>query len=127
MQPASSQTTIGCNGGTATFFFNDTGATEIYSLSLHDALQISGIFTHAAGTNLAYSVTDVNSCNAATGTFTVVQPAVISVSNVSQSTIACKWGADTAKIPSTSQTVRLFYTVDEVTNATGIFTDDNRM
>src|SRR2546427_8471129 len=38
------------------FFFNDTATTEIYTLSLHDALPISYvIITHAlpAGTNMA--------------------------------------------------------------------------
>src|SRR2546430_744728 len=29
------------------FFFNDTATTEIYTLSLHDALPISGVRTHA--------------------------------------------------------------------------------
>src|SRR5215813_15480577 len=28
------------------FFFNDTATTEIYTLSLHDALPISGAFSH---------------------------------------------------------------------------------
>ena len=31
----------GCGGGV--FFFNDTATTEIYTLSLHDALPISGL------------------------------------------------------------------------------------
>src|SRR3712207_7991494 len=30
------------------FFFNDTATTEIYTLSLHDALPISGLSRHAA-------------------------------------------------------------------------------
>ena len=30
-------------GGWGFFFFNDTATTEIYTLSLHDALPISGI------------------------------------------------------------------------------------
>src|SRR3712207_9127886 len=30
------------------FFFNDTATTEIYTLSLHDALPISSRFAHAA-------------------------------------------------------------------------------
>src|SRR3712207_8707893 len=30
------------------FFFNDTATTEIYTLSLHDALPILGRFRHAA-------------------------------------------------------------------------------
>src|SRR3712207_9138826 len=31
------------------FFFNDTATTEIYTLSLHDALPISGTGGHAGG------------------------------------------------------------------------------
>src|SRR3712207_9252428 len=31
------------------FFFNDTATTEIYTLSLHDALPISVVWTHHAG------------------------------------------------------------------------------
>src|SRR5688572_31485322 len=31
------------------FFFNDTATTEIYTLSLHDALPISGNFFHSLG------------------------------------------------------------------------------
>src|SRR3712207_9220812 len=31
------------------FFFNDTATTEIYTLSLHDALPISGAPAHARG------------------------------------------------------------------------------
>ena len=45
----------------------------------------ASIFTDAAGTNLSYSVTDANTCTAATGTFNVVEPAAITVSDVSQS------------------------------------------
>src|SRR3989337_2457140 len=32
----------------AFFFFNDTAPTEIYTLSLHDALPISGLHAHVA-------------------------------------------------------------------------------
>jgi hypothetical protein len=37
----------------------------------------TGIFTHEAGTDFKYSVTDANNCNAANGTFTVVEPEAI--------------------------------------------------
>ena len=33
----------GGGGGVLVFFFNDTATTEIYTLSLHDALPISGV------------------------------------------------------------------------------------
>src|SRR3712207_7460073 len=34
------------------FFFNDTATTEIYTLSLHDALPIFALFAAARGTEL---------------------------------------------------------------------------
>src|ERR1017187_738765 len=40
---------LGCSGGWLAFFFNDTATTEIYTLSLHDALPIyhsQGQFQH---------------------------------------------------------------------------------
>src|SRR5689334_23767226 len=50
------------------FFFNDTATTEIYTLSLHDALPISGVVAYAlammeiargcASTAVTMSVTD---------------------------------------------------------------------
>src|SRR5438034_11462477 len=39
------------------FFFNDTATTEIYTLSLHDALRISGEFDHALAPLPGSSVT----------------------------------------------------------------------
>ena len=82
----------------------------------------SGVFTHAAGTGLSYSVTDVNMCTAATGTFTVVQPAAISVTGVTQTTIACNGGTATVTITATGGTGTLSYTFDGVTNTSGVFT-----
>src|SRR5690242_21093344 len=38
------------------FFFNDTATTEIYTLSLHDALPISRLFKNKATTSLWYSL-----------------------------------------------------------------------
>src|SRR5438876_5715139 len=36
----------------SSFFFNDTASTEIYTLSLHDALPISVVLRHHAGVAL---------------------------------------------------------------------------
>ena len=36
----------GRGGGGCFFFFNDTATTEIYTLSLHDALPIFEVFRH---------------------------------------------------------------------------------
>ena len=40
----------GGGGGSFIFFFNDTATTEIYTLSLHDALPISGNFEKSSVT-----------------------------------------------------------------------------
>ena len=80
-----SQSTIPCNGGTATVTITAAGGTAPLSYTFDGVTNATGIFTDAAGTNLSYSVTDANNCTAATGTFTVVEPAAITVSDVSQS------------------------------------------
>ena len=117
-----SQSVIACNGGTATVTITAAGGTGALSYTFDGVTNATGIFTHAAGTSLPYSVTDANNCTAATGTFNVVEPAVISVSNVSQSTIPCNGGTATVTITAAGGTGALSYTFDGVTNATGIFT-----
>src|SRR5258707_12473891 len=42
------------------FFFNDTATTEIYTLSLHDALPISGIGSSPAGPSTSMSVANTS-------------------------------------------------------------------
>src|SRR4029434_11362901 len=44
--PARSRATSRANISHILFFFNDTATTEIYTLSLHDALPISHTHTH---------------------------------------------------------------------------------
>ena len=111
-----SQSTIPCNGGTATVTITAAGGTAALSYTFN------GVGPHAskyltrvsAGTNLSYSVTDVNSCTAATGTFTVVEPAAITVSDVSQSTIPCNGGTATVTITAAGGTAPLSYTFNGV-------------
>src|SRR3712207_7250300 len=45
------------------FFFNDTATTEIYTLSLHDALPISGQFTQREIVDLTMAVIAINAWN----------------------------------------------------------------
>ena len=116
------QSTIDCFGGSATVTITATGGTGTLSYTFDGVTNATGIFTHAAGTGLAYSVTDASACAAASGTFNVVQPAAISVSNVAQSTINCNGGSATVTITATGGTAPLSYTFDGVTNTTGIFT-----
>src|SRR5688572_32966994 len=42
------------------FFFNDTATTEIYTLSLHDALPICGVRRHDEGQVRGRSVTNLH-------------------------------------------------------------------
>src|SRR2546422_3796870 len=60
------------------FFFNDTATTEIYTLSLHDALPISS--TDVNATNLAFSLVD----NVRITNFATVVTATASQPNASE-------------------------------------------
>ena len=62
------------------------------------------------------------SCSATLGSLIVVNPAVITVSNVEQTRIACNGGNATVTITASGGTGALSYTFDGVTNSTGIFT-----
>src|SRR5258706_303823 len=44
--------------GSICFFFNDTATTEIYTLSLHDALPISDSISTGTGPSLKYAGAD---------------------------------------------------------------------
>src|SRR3712207_8135756 len=54
------------------FFFNDTATTEIYTLSLHDALPISIPNATAANAGAYSLVVTVNGCPSAAGTANVI-------------------------------------------------------
>src|SRR5271166_3294793 len=47
------------------FFFNDTATTEIYTLSLHDALPISGLPFFSAGLNFHFLTVSTAACSKA--------------------------------------------------------------
>ncbi len=118
------QTTIACNGGSATVTITANGGTGALSYTFDGITNSNGIFSHIAGINLAYSVTDANRCAAATGTFTVVQPSVITTTDASQSTIACHGGTATVTINgATGGTGALAYTFNSVgPQPTNVFT-----
>ncbi len=111
-----SQTTIDCNGGSATVTITATGGVAPLTYTFDGVSNSTGIFPHIAGTGLAYSITDANNCTAATGTFDVVQPAAITVSNIAQSVIACNGGTATVTFTAAGGTGLLSYTFDGVTN-----------
>ncbi|MDP3913016.1 MAG: Ig-like domain-containing protein, partial [Bacteroidota bacterium] len=74
------QSTIACKGENATVTITAAGGTGSLSYTFDGVTNSTGIFTHAAGNNLLYSVTDANSCKAATGSFSIVEPSLISAS-----------------------------------------------
>ena len=88
-----------------------TGGTEPYTGT--------GSFTVSAGA-YTYTVTDANGCTSTT-TGNITQPSAITVTNVSQSTIACNGGYATVTITATGGTAPLSYTAAEITNSTGIY------
>ena len=69
-----------------------SGGTAPLSYTFDGVTNATGIFTHVAGVNLAYSVTDANSCTPATGTFTVVQPTAVAATISGTDTI-CNGGS----------------------------------
>src|SRR2546427_7010327 len=52
-----------CLSACSFFFFNDTATTEIYTLSLHDALPISGL-SGAGWVSISVSMRSAASCSA---------------------------------------------------------------
>ncbi|MBL0183362.1 MAG: SprB repeat-containing protein [Chitinophagaceae bacterium] len=118
------QSTIACHGGTGTVTITAAGGTAPLSYTFNGVTQVNNnVFTGIpAGVNYAYSVTDVNGCTPATGTFTVVEPTAITVSDISQTAIACNGGTATVTITAAGGTGALSFTFNSVTNATGIFT-----
>ena len=97
--------TIACFGGTATVTITATGGTGAYSYTFDGVTNTTGVFTHAAGTNLAYSVTDANGCSPATanGTITIVQSAILNAT-VTSTNAVCAGNYNSATITISSPT-----------------------
>src|SRR2546430_13538488 len=80
------------------FFFNDTATTEIYTLSLHDALPILGMC--AAASELTSSSVDGACPNVAASTRTAVERSEEHTSELqSQSNLVCRLLLEKKKLP----------------------------
>src|SRR2546426_5126899 len=55
----------------ALFFFNDTATTEIYTLSLHDALPISAVVGHLSSTGVDVTLTGIDADGDNTTAFSI--------------------------------------------------------
>ncbi len=113
-----------CNGDTTTVTFEATGGTAPYSYTFNGQTNDTGIFTGvAAGTNLPYSITDVNNCAAVTGTLDITEPDVISLTGAPVvDPILCNGDTTTVTFEATGGTAPYAYTFNGQTNDTGIFT-----
>ncbi len=113
-----------CNGDTTTVTFEATGGTAPYSYTFNGQTNDTGIFTGvAAGTNLAYNITDANNCAAVTGTLDITEPDVISLTSAPVvDPILCNGDTTTVTFTATGGTAPYAYTFNGQTNDTGIFT-----
>ncbi|BAX80689.1 hypothetical protein ALGA_2362 [Labilibaculum antarcticum] len=114
---------VNCNGGDATVTLVATGGNGALSYTFAGVTNTSGVFTHAVGTNLSYSITDANSCTAVTGTLNITEPAVISLTSASVTIpVSCKGGDATVTLLASGGSGALTYAFDGVDNTTGVFT-----
>ncbi|HKZ65172.1 MAG TPA: Ig-like domain repeat protein, partial [Chitinophagaceae bacterium] len=92
-----------CNGGTATVTIVATGGTAPISYTFNSQTNTTGVFTGvAAGTNLAYSIADANSCGPLTGTINVTQPPALTFASAAVTTpVTCNGGTATVTIVAT--------------------------
>ncbi|TRZ76714.1 MAG: HYR domain-containing protein, partial [Bacteroidetes bacterium] len=95
---ASVTTPIHCNGGTSTVTLIATGGTAPIAYTFNGVTNNTGVFGGvSAGTALAYSITDVNSCGPLTGTINVTQPSVLTFGTPVVANIGCQ-GSNTGVI-----------------------------
>ena len=83
-----------CNGGTATVTIVASGGSAPLSYTFNSQTNTTGVFSGvAAGTNLAYSITDANNCGPLTGTIDVTQPPALTLTSAAvTSPILCNGG-----------------------------------
>jgi hypothetical protein len=114
---------IDCFGGTATVTIVATGGTAPYSYTFNGVTNSTGVFAGvSAGTNLAYSITDVNDCGPVNGNINVTQPPVLALTSaLVTDPIDCFGGTATVTIVATGGTAPYSYTFNGVTNSTGVF------
>ncbi|WP_421920567.1 hypothetical protein [Marinifilum sp.] len=93
-------TPITCNGGDATVTILATGGTAPLEYTFDGVSNTTGIFTHKAGTSLAYSVTDANSCTAVTGSIDISEPDLVIIALAETSSIVCN--GDNAQVTITA-------------------------
>ncbi|MCX6235921.1 MAG: HYR domain-containing protein, partial [Bacteroidetes bacterium] len=86
---------IDCYGGTATVTIVATGGTAPYSYTFNSQTNTTGVFTGvSAGTAMAYSITDANTCGPVTGTIDVTQPAALTFIIPEITNVSCTGGND---------------------------------
>ena len=116
-------TPVPCFGGNATVTLTSSGGTAPVSFTFNGVTNTTGVFTGIpAGTGYAWSITDAAACGPVTGTLNVLQPQTITGSATVTVPVTCNGGTGTVRITGTGGTAPLSYTLNGVTNTTGIFT-----
>jgi len=111
-----------CIGGTATITLTGAGGSVPLSYTFNGVTSSTGVFSGiSAGTGYAWSITDVNSCTPATGTFDVTEPAVVTGSASVTAPVLCNGGTATVTMIGGGGTEPLSYTFSGETNTSGIF------
>ncbi len=116
-------TPVPCFGGNATVTLTSAGGTAPVSYTFNGVTNTTGIFTGIpAGTGYAWSITDAAGCGPVTGTLNVLQPQTITGSAAVTVPIPCNGETGTVRITGAGGTAPLSYTLNGITNTTGIFT-----
>ena len=116
-------TPVPCFGGNATVTMTSAGGTAPVSFTFNGVTNATGVFTGIpAGTGYAWSITDVSGCGPVTGTLNVLQPQPITGSATVTVSVPCNGASGTVRITGAGGTAPLSYTLNGITNTTGIFT-----
>ena len=116
-------TPVPCFGGNATVTLTSSGGTNPVSYTFNGVTNTTGIFSGIpAGTGFAWSITDAAACGPVTGTLNVLQPPVITGSATVTIPVPCNGGTGTVRITGAGGTAPLSFTLNGITNTTGIFT-----
>lgn len=116
-------TPVPCFGGNATVTLTSAGGTAPVSFTFNGVTNTTGIFTGIpAGTGYAWSITDVSGCGPVTGSLNVIQPQPITGSAIVTVPVPCNGATGMVRITGAGGTEPLSYTLNGITNTTGIFT-----
>lgn len=109
-------TPVVCIGATATVTITATGGTPPYIYTLNGIIQAgNGVFTGIPAGSYAWSVTDANNCEPATGTIVVTEPPIPAATAYISSPIPCNGGTASVTISASNGTAPYTYIFNGIT------------